>query len=75
MDNQGVLRDAVRAPAPSWLAMPTERAARQIVRTVTRRRREAVITGHGKLAIFLQRHAPWLVAWGIRAAGASAPSP
>ena len=84
VDNQGVLRDAARASAPSWLVMPTERAARQIVRAVTRRRREAVITGHGKLAVFLQRHAPWLVAWGVRAVaahrrrgapGVSAPSP
>jgi short-subunit dehydrogenase len=84
VDNQGVLRDAARASAPSWLVMPTDRAARQIVRAVARRRREAVITGHGKLAIFLQRHAPWLVAWGVRAVaarrrrdapGAAAPSP
>lgn len=70
VDNQGVLRDAARASAPSWLVMPTERAARQIVRAVTRRRREAVITGHAKLAVFLQRHAPWLVAWGVRAVAA-----
>jgi len=46
--------------------MPTARAARQIVRAVARRRRETVVTGHGKVAVFLQRHAPWLVAWGIR---------
>jgi hypothetical protein len=49
--------------------MPTARAARRIVRAVARRRREAVITGHGKAAVFLQRHAPWLVAWGIRRFG------
>ena len=49
--------------------MPTARAARQIVRAAARRRRETVVTGHGKVAIFLQRHAPWLIAWGIRRFG------
>jgi hypothetical protein len=52
---------------PGWLVMPADRAARAIVRATARRRREVVITAHGKLAVFLQRHAPWLVAAGIRA--------
>jgi hypothetical protein len=42
--------------------MSTAKAARQIVRAVHRRPRERVITGHGKAAVLLQRHAPWLVA-------------
>jgi hypothetical protein len=49
--------------------VPAERAARSIVRAIARRRREVVITGHGKLAVLAQRHAPWLVAAVIRAAG------
>jgi NADP-dependent 3-hydroxy acid dehydrogenase YdfG len=76
VDNAGVFQDEVREPVPAWLVVPAARAARSIVRAVARRRREAVITGHGKLAVFLQRHAPWLVAAAVRAAGVrSRPEP
>ena len=70
VDNTGVYRRDAPDPVPAWLIMPTTRAARQIVRAVARRRHEVVITGHGKLAVFLQRHVPWLVRAGIRATGA-----
>jgi short-subunit dehydrogenase len=75
VDNQGVLRAAADEPMPPRLIMPAARAARQIVRAVARRRREAVITGHGKVAVFLQRHAPGLLAWGIRRFGIRGPEP
>jgi NAD(P)-dependent dehydrogenase (short-subunit alcohol dehydrogenase family) len=69
VDNAGRLSDAAPDPVPSWLVMPVERAARQIVTAVARRRREAVITGHGRAAVFLARHAPWLMATVIRKFG------
>jgi short-subunit dehydrogenase len=69
VDNTGVLRTETPEPIPAWLVVSAERAARTIVRAVARRRREIVVTGHGKVAVFLQRHAPWLVAAGIRAFG------
>ncbi len=69
VDNSGVFRTESREPVPSWLIMPAARAARQIVRAVARRRREIVVTAHGKIGVFLQRHAPWLIAATIRAAG------
>jgi short-subunit dehydrogenase len=69
VDNQGRVRQEEPEPIPAWLVMPTDKAARQIVRAVARRRREAVITAHGKVAIFLQRHIPWLIAWGMRRFG------
>jgi short-subunit dehydrogenase len=76
VDNTGVFQPQVREPVPAWLVVPAARAARQIVRAIARRRREVVITGHGKLAVFLQRHAPWLMAAIIRAAGVrSRPEP
>ena len=66
VDTRGVYRPAARRrPIPKLIVMSAERAARKIVTAVARRRREAVITGFGKLAVFLQRHAPWLVATGI----------
>jgi hypothetical protein len=53
-------------PVPEWLIMPSGRAARLIVRAAERRRREVVITAHGKLAVWLVRHLPGLVLWGLR---------
>jgi hypothetical protein len=47
-------------------------AARLIVRATARGRREAVITRHGQLAVFLQRHAPGLVATAIERIGVRA---
>jgi NADP-dependent 3-hydroxy acid dehydrogenase YdfG len=61
VDNQGRLHPGARDAVPKWLRMPTARAARLIVRAAARRRREVVITGHGKVTVFFQRHVPWLV--------------
>jgi len=69
VDNEGVLRDQTPEPIPGFLIMSTARAARQIVRAIARRRREVVVTGHGKAAVFFQRHAPWLTSAVIRKFG------
>jgi short-subunit dehydrogenase len=69
VDNAGVLQASAPESVPRWLVMPASRAARQIVQAIARRRREVVITGHGKLGVFVQRHAPWLVAGALRAFG------
>jgi len=69
VDNAGRLREQAPDPMPSWLVMPAERAARQIVEAIGRRRREAVITAHGRATVFLKRHAPGLMATVIRRFG------
>ena len=69
VDNRGVLREASADPVPRWLRVPTPVAARDIVRAIARRRREAVITGHGRITVFMQRHAPALVDWIVRRFG------
>ena len=69
VDNDGALRDAAPDPIPAWLVLSAPTAARHIVHAVGRRRREAVITGHGRVFVFLNRHAPWLTAAIIRAFG------
>ena len=69
VDNRGVWHPDAPDAAPAWLRMPAERAARQIVRAVARRRREIVITLHGKALVCLARHAPWLMAALIRGFG------
>jgi short-subunit dehydrogenase len=68
VDNRGRLAETPDA-VPAWLVMRTPRAARQIVNAVVRRRREAVITGHGRAFVFLSRHTPWLTSAVIRTFG------
>jgi len=65
VDNQGTFHEHAKEPIPSWLVMPTDKAARQILRAIARGKREAIIAGHGKALVFLERFLPWV----IRAAG------
>ena len=69
VDNQGVHHPGARDPYPQWIVMPTATAARKIVSAIVRRRREIVLTGHGKLAVFLQRHFPWMLSLFFRWTG------
>jgi short-subunit dehydrogenase len=66
VDNWGRLHPNARDPVPRRLRMPSHHAARKIVRALARRRRERVITAHGKLAVFLARHTPRLMAFLLR---------
>lgn len=61
VDNQGHLEEGAEDFVPAWLQMPADQAAREILDAVIRRDRERVITGHGKVAAALQRHAPGFV--------------
>ena len=61
VDNHGILHEGAPDPVPAWLRMPTDRAARTIVRAIRHRRREVVVTAHGKVLVLLYRHAPWLL--------------
>jgi NADP-dependent 3-hydroxy acid dehydrogenase YdfG len=47
--------------APSWLVIPADQAARQMVRAIDRRQREAVITWHAWWLLLAWRLCPWLV--------------
>lgn len=61
VDNQGKFHDQAKEPIPAWLIMPTDKAVRQILRAIAKGKREAIITGHGKALVFLERFAPWLI--------------
>jgi len=61
VDNQGIFHEHAKDPIPSWLVMPTEKAARQMLRAIARGKREAIITGHGKALVFLERFMPWVL--------------
>jgi short-subunit dehydrogenase len=61
VDNRGRLHPDAREPLPTWLVMSRRKAVRQILRAVAHRRREAIITGHGRVLIAMERYAPWLM--------------
>ena len=60
LDNHGQPTGA-EDPVPTWLQMPRATAARRIARAMRARRRELVLTGHGKAGVLVARHAPWLL--------------
>lgn len=60
IDNQGKFHPRAKDPVPAWLVMSTEKAVRQMLRAIARGQREAIITGHGKVLVALERFAPWI---------------
>lgn len=60
VDNQGAHHAGADDPVPAWLQMSTEKAARQILGAIALGKREAIITGHGKLLVAIERFAPWI---------------
>lgn len=83
-NNQGVVQPGAKDPIPAWLRVGTTQAAREIIRGVDRGKAEIVVTGHGKVIVFIARHFPGLLRWaGLRvykgrpepSKGAGAPSP
>jgi short-subunit dehydrogenase len=69
VDNQGRFHEDARDKIPGWLSMETDKAASKLVKAVIKRKRVAVITGHGKVVVFLGRHVPWLVSYVVRVMG------
>jgi len=69
VDNEGRRNPEAPDTIPGWIRMRTDTAARKLVTAVVRRRREAVITFHGKVAVFLSRHTPGLLDLLIRIFG------
>ncbi len=65
VDNLDRFHAEAADPMPAWLVVEPERACRQILRAVAAGRAEAIITGHGKLLVAIERFAPWI----LRAAG------
>lgn len=61
VDNQGRRDPDAGDSIPKWLRMRTDTAARKMVSAVVRRKREAVITFHGQVGVFLARHTPGLL--------------
>jgi short-subunit dehydrogenase len=66
VDNRGVHHAVARDPLPSWLVMPADAAAKKIVTAAYRRQREAIVTVHGKVLVWLERFAPWVLRLAMR---------
>jgi short-subunit dehydrogenase len=60
VDNRGRFHPHAKEPVPAWLVMDTDKAVRQMLRAIARGKREAIITGHGKLLVAVERFAPWI---------------
>jgi len=65
VDNKGILNSEPTISVPKWMLAPTDKAARQIVKAILKRKKEQVITAHGKLALFAKRFLPWLTSFVI----------
>lgn len=63
VDNDGVYHPDRPDKRPASLIVPTDQAARAIARGIHARRREVVVTGHGKLIAFIGRHFPGFTTW------------
>lgn len=61
VDNHGKRREDAGEPVPAWLLVPAADAARETVAGMARRKREVIVTGHGKVLVWLYRHVPWLL--------------
>jgi NADP-dependent 3-hydroxy acid dehydrogenase YdfG len=61
-DNREVVHRDAKDPVPAWLVASAESAANEIANALARRKREQVVTFHGKVVVFLERHLSWLVA-------------
>lgn len=61
-DNQETVHRHAKDATPPWLVASAESAAREIVNALSRRKREQIVTFHGKVFVFLERHFSWLVA-------------
>lgn len=59
VDKNGKPREKNPNPPPAAFVMPADKAARQILTAVAKGEEEAVITGHGKVAVALERFVPW----------------
>ena len=63
VDKQGVYRADWKDKRPADLMWPTDKAVRAVLKGIHKKKREIVITGHGKVMGFMGRHFPGVVHW------------
>ncbi len=60
VDNQGVFHPEAKDPRPSNLMWATDKAVRDMIMAIEKRKKVSVITGHGKVFVFMGRFLPRL---------------
>lgn len=63
VDKKGIYHAGSKDPRPQNLMWPTDRAVWAMLKAIKKRKREVIITGHGKIFGFLGKHMPGLVHW------------
>lgn len=58
--NRGVLVQEAKDPVPPWLVVSTKNAVSEILQAVHKRSSETVVTGHGKVIVWVHRLFPSL---------------
>lgn len=65
VDNRGQLKEGAPDPIPSWVRVKTSRAVQEMLRAILKKKKQKVITGHGKVIYFLNQYfiglLPWLI--------------
>jgi NADP-dependent 3-hydroxy acid dehydrogenase YdfG len=65
VDNLGQFKDRPDESRKTFFVWPTKKAAPVMVKAIYDRKREEIITGHGKVAAFLGTHFAPLTYWGM----------
>lgn len=60
VDNQGQFKSTAKDPVPAWLVVSRKKAAREILKAIACGKRERVVTGHGKVLVYLYRFFPFI---------------
>jgi short-subunit dehydrogenase len=58
VDNKGHFDPNAKDPRPTNLMWPTDKAVKDMIRAIDRRKKVQVITGHGKVFVYLGRFFP-----------------
>jgi NAD(P)-dependent dehydrogenase (short-subunit alcohol dehydrogenase family) len=66
VDNAGQFDPSRPDKRPKSLMWPADKAAREVVRAIYKRKRELVFTGHGKLGAFIGQHLPDVAHWMLK---------
>jgi len=69
VDNLGNLKTDHPDPIPSWIRVPTSVAVTEMIKSIQKRKGEAVITGHGKIIQLFNQHFPRLIPWVVGTLG------
>ncbi len=63
VDNRGKFHPELKDPVSPWLKMPKTVAAQKILKAAASRKRELVLTGHGRFGVILKSWFPGLFHW------------